>query len=43
MVGKLIIKDITVGTRFQVLSPVERGDGIEFPEGIFPVAVYLPE
>ena len=35
MTGSLSIKDIAVGMRFKVLSPAERGDGIEFPEGAY--------
>ena len=31
----LNLEDISVGMRFKALSPVERGDGIEFPEGAY--------
>lgn len=35
MIDNLIIEDIIVGMRFKALYPVERGDGIEFPEGAY--------
>ena len=30
---ELIFDDVKVGDRFRLLYPLERGDGIEFPEG----------
>lgn len=33
MPGSLSIKNIAVGMEFKALSPVERSDGIESPEG----------
>ena len=31
--ANLAFEDISIGMRFKSLTPIERGDGIEFPEG----------
>ena len=31
--ANLTFEDINIGMRFKSLIPIERGDGIEFPEG----------